>query len=87
MSLETKESRAIVLMDNHESHISIPTIRLAKENGVILVTLHPHTSNKMQPLDKSVFGPFKTYYNHAANEKIIADINIIKRSLTGTFPC
>lgn len=47
------------------SHISVPAIRLAKENGVVLVTLHPHTSNKMQPLDKSVFGP-------SANENMMA---------------
>lgn len=74
----TKERPAIVLMDNHESHISVPTIRLAKENGIILVTLHPHTSNKMQPLDKSVFGPFKNYFNHAANEKMMTPGNIGK---------
>lgn len=65
-------------MDNHESHISVPAIRLAKENGVILVTLHPHTSNKMQPLDKSVFGPFKTYFNQAANEKLMTPGHIGK---------
>lgn len=67
----SKERPGIVLMNNHESHISVPVIRLAKENGVILVTLHPHTSNKMQPLDKSVFGPFKIFFNQVANEKLM----------------
>lgn len=74
----SKERPVIVLMDNHESHISVPAIRLAKENGVILVTLHPHTSNKIQPLDKSVFGPFKTYFNQAANEKLMTPGHIGK---------
>nr|CAI5826562.1 unnamed protein product [Callosobruchus analis] len=74
----SKERPVIILMDNHESHISVPAIRLAKENGVILVTLHPHTSNKMQPLDKSVFGPFKTYFNQAANEKMLTPGHIAK---------
>nr|CAI5856007.1 unnamed protein product [Callosobruchus analis] len=74
----SKERPVIILMDNHESHISVPEIRLAKENGVILVTLHPHTSNKMQPLDKSVFGPFKTYFNQAANEKMLTPGHIGK---------
>lgn len=74
----SKEHPIIVLMDNHESHISVEAIRLAKENGVILVTLHPHTSNKMQPLDKSVFGPFKTYFNQAANEKMMTPGHIGK---------
>lgn len=58
----------ILLMDNHESHISIPVINLAKTNGVILITFHPHTSHKMQPLDSSVFGPLKTFYSAAVNE-------------------
>lgn len=57
----TKERPVILLMDNHESHISVSAIQLAKDNGVKLITLHPHTSNHMQPLDKSVFGTFKTY--------------------------
>nr|CAI5827726.1 unnamed protein product [Callosobruchus analis] len=74
----SKERPVINFMDNHESHISVPAIRLAKENGVILVTLHPHTSNKMQPLDKSVFGPFKTYFNQAANEKMLTPGHIGK---------
>lgn len=65
------EKPVILLMDNHESHISIPVINLAKTNGVILITFHPHTSHKMQPLDRSVFGPFKTFYNTALNEWMI----------------
>lgn len=61
----TLEDKVILLLDNHESHVSIPTINLAKRSGVILVTFHPHTSHRLQPLDLSVFGPFKTYYNNA----------------------
>lgn len=68
----TKEQPVILIMDNHESHISIPAIQIAKDNGVKLITLHPHTSNHMQPLDKSVFGPFKTYLNTAANELLMS---------------
>ncbi|XP_047139075.1 uncharacterized protein LOC124814990 [Hydra vulgaris] len=55
----SKENPSILLLDNHESHISIPTIQLAKYNGITMVTFHPHTSHKMQPLDG--FSPFKTY--------------------------
>lgn len=68
----TKERPVIILMDNHESHISVSAIQMAKDNGVKLITLHPHTSNHMQPLDKSVFGPFKTYFNTAANELLMS---------------
>lgn len=68
-------------MDNHESHISVPAIQTTKDNGVKLITLHPHTSNHMQPLDNSVFGPFKTYYNTAANELLMSPGHV-EKSLT-----
>lgn len=74
----SKDSPCILLMDNHESHISVPVIQLAKDNGVILVTFHPHTSHKMQPLDRTVFGAFKTYFNTAMNEHMISPGNIGK---------
>ena len=38
---------------------------MAKENGVIMLTLPPHTSHRLQPLDKTVYGPLKTYYSRA----------------------
>lgn len=28
-----------------------------------MLTIPPHTSHKLQPLDRGVFGPFKSYYN------------------------
>ncbi|XP_050509907.1 uncharacterized protein LOC126886851 [Diabrotica virgifera virgifera] len=61
----------IVLFDNHESHMSVPVIDLAKRNGITLVTFHPHTSHKLQPIDKGVFGPFKKYYSTATNEMML----------------
>lgn len=64
----SKNDKVILLLDNHQSHISIPTIDLAKESGVILVTFHPHTSHKMQPLDLTVYGPFKTFYATALSD-------------------
>ena len=63
----SKDRPAILILDNHDSHISIETIDLSKENGVTLLTLPSHSSHKLQPLDRSVYGPFKTFYNQAAN--------------------
>lgn len=62
----TKEHPVLLIMDNHESHISIAIIDKAKDNGVVLLTLPPHTSHHLQPLDRCVFGPFKSQYNRAA---------------------
>lgn len=63
----SKQNPTLLIMDNHESHISINCIDLAKENGVTILTLPPHCSNRMQPLDVSIYGPFKSYYNHAVD--------------------
>lgn len=63
----SKERPVLLIMDNHETHISIEIIDKARDNGITLLTLPPHTSNHLQPLDLSVFGPFKTQYNAAAD--------------------
>ncbi|GBP23687.1 hypothetical protein EVAR_80304_1 [Eumeta japonica] len=77
----SKDYPTILLLDNHESHIQIPVIELARENSVILVTFHPHTSHKFQPLDKTVFGPFKKYYNTVANELMLTPGHIVTNSI------
>lgn len=59
------ESPILLLLDNHCSHVSLPAIELARISGIVMLTLPPHTSHRLQPLDRSVFGPMKTYYNGA----------------------
>ena len=63
----SSDNQIIVTMDNHESHISYESLLFAKNHGINIVTLPPHTSNKTQPLDLSVFGPLKTCFNSTAN--------------------
>jgi len=60
-------SPVLMLLDNHDSHISIPVIEFAKENGIIMLSFPPHCSHKLQPLDRSVYGPLKKYYNVACD--------------------
>ena len=47
----SKDRPAILILDNHDSHISIEAIDLSKENNVTLLTLPPHCSHKLQLLD------------------------------------
>lgn len=53
------ENPILIILDNHESHISINLINFARENGIVMLTFPPHTSHRLQPLDVSVFSPFK----------------------------
>ncbi|KAG8172290.1 hypothetical protein JTE90_008577 [Oedothorax gibbosus] len=48
--------------------IYIPAMTYAKTSGVIMTSIPPHTSHKMQPLDKTVFSPFKSEYFQASGE-------------------
>ncbi|KAJ8349138.1 hypothetical protein SKAU_G00277270 [Synaphobranchus kaupii] len=61
----TPTNKVLLLLDNHSSHCSIPAIQYCKEHGIILLTFPPHCSHKLQPLDRSVFGPLKRNVNVA----------------------
>ena len=61
----------LLILDNRTSHLSIPLIDLAKDNGVHMFTLHPHCTHKLQPLVVAVFGPFKAYYAAALNAELM----------------
>lgn len=68
-----KDNKVLLIMDNHESHITVEAINKAKDNGIILFTIPPHTSHKLQPLDRGVFGPFKSYYNVACKNWLLSN--------------
>ncbi len=61
-------SRVLLVLDNHESHMSIDVIDKARKNGIIMVTIPPHTSNHLQPLDLTVFEPLKIYYGQSVDK-------------------
>ena len=55
------DNKILLIMDNAECHMNIHAVEFANENGIVIVTLPPHTTAKLQPLDVSIFGPFKTH--------------------------
>ena len=56
------DRKVLLILDNHESHITLQAWQLCRENGVVVVSLPPHCSHKCQPLDLTIFGPLKTAY-------------------------
>ncbi|XP_065642749.1 uncharacterized protein LOC136074370 [Hydra vulgaris] len=58
------ENKILLILDGHKTHTkNINLLDFAKENGIVVITLPPHTSHKLQPLDRSFFKPIKTFYN------------------------
>lgn len=57
--------KVLLVLDNHSSHIHINSLDFCKENGIVLLSFPPHCTHKLQPLDRSVYGPFKKAINTA----------------------
>lgn len=58
----TKEDPILLVIDNHSSHINLEATNYARDHGIVILTLPPHSSHKIQPLDRSLFSPLKTKY-------------------------
>jgi hypothetical protein len=61
----SKDKPVLLIIDNHDSHLSIDVLDYAKDNGIVMLSFPPHCSHKLQPLDLTVFGPFKTKIGQA----------------------
>jgi hypothetical protein len=58
----------LLILDNHDSHINVDIIDMARANDVHLLGLPPHTTHILQPLDVSINGPLKSkFFTLASN--------------------
>ncbi|KAJ8954863.1 hypothetical protein NQ318_023427 [Aromia moschata] len=57
------EDPVLVIMDNHVTHSTLKSYTFCRENGIIAVSLPPHTSHRLQPLDVTFFSSLKSAYN------------------------
>lgn len=61
----SEKNPVLLLLDGHSSHKDLSVITYAKQNHIHMLSLPPHTSHKLQPLDRAVMKPFKNAYNDA----------------------
>ncbi|CAB4053993.1 unnamed protein product [Lepeophtheirus salmonis] len=64
----SKYRQDLLTLDNHESHTSLKAITNVKGNGIVILTLPPHTSHRLQPLDRKVYRPMKRCYNNVCDD-------------------
>ena len=62
------ERPQLLLLDGHSSHETLGLIEKARRAEVILLTLPPHTTHWLNPLDKTVFAPLEKDYNRVCSE-------------------
>lgn len=72
-SHSSNENPTLLLLDNHESHVTLEAVDFCKEHGIHLLSFPPHRTHRLQPLDCAVYGPFKKYYNVACNEWMVSN--------------
>jgi len=58
----------LLLLDGHSSHFELSSIELAREKGVTILCLPPHTTHESQPLDSAVFGPLKKHWTQECHD-------------------
>jgi hypothetical protein len=64
----TPEKKTVLLLDNHESHVSLEAYELCRKHGVTMVSFAPHTPHRCQPLDLTVYGSLKTTHSKRCAE-------------------
>ena len=52
----SKERPVVLLLDKHDSHLSIEALEYCRQTGVTVLSFPPQCKHKLQPLDISVCG-------------------------------
>ncbi|XP_065677439.1 uncharacterized protein LOC136092810 [Hydra vulgaris] len=88
------ESPVFLLLDSHKSHISVRALDLAIQHGITMLSFPPYCTHKLQPLDRTVFGPLKRFYNAACGNWMVTNprpitiydiVSIVREPYTKAF--
>jgi len=56
----------LLILDGHGSHKDLKVIEYARDNHIHMLSTPPHTTHKLQTLDRVFFKPFKQAYGSAS---------------------
>ena len=70
----------MLVIDGHESHVSAEFQAFCKEKNIITVSMPPHSSHLLQPLDVGCFGPLKRAYGREIETFIKSLVNHITKA-------
>ncbi|XP_076393205.1 uncharacterized protein LOC143265371 [Megachile rotundata] len=60
------DNKVLLLLDGHTTHsTNLQACEFARKNGIVLLQLPGHTTDRLQPLDIAFFGPLQTYFTQA----------------------
>ena len=93
-SNSSREYPVLLLLDSHESHISVRAFDLAIQHGITTVSFPPHCSHKLQPFERTVLGPLKRFNNSAYDNWMVTNprpmmiygiVSIVRDPYTNAF--
>eukprot|EP00873_Tetraselmis_striata_P006199 jgi/Tetstr1/426463/TSEL_016764.t1 len=58
----SEKTPVILVLDNFSGHVHPATLKMARENNVIMVGLPPHSTHITQPLDVTLMKPLKDFW-------------------------
>jgi hypothetical protein len=64
-SRPTIQAPVLLVLDGHCSHKDLQVVNFARENYIHMLSTPPHTTHKLQPLDRVFMKPLKDSYNEA----------------------
>lgn len=81
----------VAFLDGHVSHLSFETTEFCLDHGIHLISLHPNSTQIIQPMDVSMFSVIKQkwrraihewkFQNHTVNFKSEAFASVLKKLL------
>jgi hypothetical protein len=57
------DESVLLILNNHASHIALRICNYCRYNGIILISIPPHTAHHLQPLDLTFYGTLKAAFN------------------------
>ena len=79
-------SKRLLILDNHESHMSLEFRSFCEENNIVLLWMPPRSSHLLQLLDVGYFSPLKTAFSKQ-NQSLIGNriFHVKKEDFLATF--
>lgn len=68
--------KTLLILDGHPSHLnSLELLEFTDENDILILCLPSHTTQALQPLDRSFFKPLKTFFKQEASNWMLHNKN------------
>ena len=69
-------NRHFLILDGHNSHVTLEVVKISMESGLDIVSLPSHTNHTLQPLDIACFKPFKTAFRQIRDTWCLTNKNL-----------